>query len=48
MYSSDELFQCSQERYFGVLFPELRSNEGNKHQITLSAETGPHESTYII
>ena len=51
MYSSDELFQRSRECYFGVyLFPELRSNEGNKHQnnIWVSAETVRYESTYII
>ena len=35
MYSSDELFQRSRECYFWCLFPELRSNEGNKHQLTL-------------
>ena len=35
---------------FWCLFPELRSNEGNKHQnnTRASAETVRHESTYII
>ena len=35
---------------FWCLFPELRSNEGNKHQnnTRVSAETVHHESTYII
>ena len=35
---------------FWCLFPELRSNEGNKHHnnIRVSAETVRHESTYII
>ena len=35
---------------FWCLFPELRSNEGNKYQnnIRVSAETVRHESTYII
>ena len=35
---------------FWCLFPELRSNEGNKHQnnIRVSTETVCHESTYII
>ena len=35
---------------FWCLFPELRSNEGNKHQnnTRVSAETVRHESTYII
>ena len=32
MYVSGELFMRSREGYFGVYFPELRSNEGNKHQ----------------
>ena len=37
-----ELFWC--------IFPELRSNEGNKHQnnARVSAETIRHQSTYII
>ena len=50
MYSSDELFQGSREGYFWCLFPELRSNEGNKHQnnTRVSAETVRQESTYII
>ena len=49
MYSSDELF-CPHERVILVFFPELRSNEGNKHQINtrVSAETIRHESAYII
>ena len=44
MYSSDELFQRPR------LFPEMRSNEGNKHQnnTRVSAETVRHESTNII
>ena len=35
---------------FWCLFPELRSNKGNKHQnnTRLIAETVRHESTYII
>ena len=35
---------------FWCLFPELRSNEGNKYQnnTRVSAETFCHESTYII
>ena len=35
---------------FLCLFPELRSNEGNKHQnnTLVSAETVRHECTYII
>ena len=35
---------------FGCLFPELRSNEGNKYQnnTRVGAETVRHESTYII
>ena len=35
---------------FWCLFPELRSNEGNKYQnnIRVRAETVRHESTYII
>ena len=35
---------------FWCLCPELRSNEGNKHQnnTRVSAETVRHESTYII
>ena len=35
---------------FWCLFPELRSNEGNKYQNNprVSAETVRHESTYII
>ena len=35
---------------FWCLFPELRSNEGNKYQnnTRMSAETGSHESEYII
>ena len=35
---------------FWCLFPELRSNEGNKYQnnTRVSAETVRHESTYII
>ena len=50
MYSSDESFQRSREGYFWCLFPELRSNEGNKYQNNprVSAETVRHESTYII
>ena len=50
MYSSDESFQRSREGYFWCLFPELRSNEGNKYQnnTPVSAETVRHESTYII
>ena len=50
IYSSDELFQCSQEGYFGVLFPELQSNEWNNHQYNtrVSAETVQHKSKYII
>ena len=49
---------CSSERtvyaltiwLFWCLFPELRSNEGNKHQnnTRVSAKTVRHESTYII
>ena len=47
MYSSDEL--RSREGYFGVYFPELRSNKGNKHQNNtwVSAETVHHESANI-
>ena len=50
MYLSDGLFQRSREGYFGVYFPELRRNEGNKHQnnTQVSAETVRHMSTYII
>ena len=46
MYLSDNLFQRSQEGYFGVY---LQSNEGNKHQDNtwVSAETVRHKSTYI-
>ena len=35
---------------FWCLFPELRSNEGNKHQNNtwVNAETIRHESAYII
>ena len=35
---------------FWSLFPELRSNEGNKHQnnARVSGETVRHENTYII
>ena len=35
---------------FWRLFPELRSNEGNKYQnnTRVSTETARHESTYII
>ena len=35
---------------FWCLFPDLRGNEGNKHEINtlLSAETARHENTYII
>ena len=38
------------EGLFWWLFPELRSNEGNKYQnnTRVSAETVRHESTYII
>ena len=38
------------ERVILCLFPELRSNEGNKHHnnTRVSAETVRHESTYII
>ena len=38
------------ERLFGCLFPELRSNEGNKYQnnTRVGTETVRHESTYII
>ena len=48
MYSSDELFQRSQDGYFGVYFPT--SQLGNKHQndTRVRAETVFHESTYII
>ena len=38
MYLSDELFQRAREDYFGCLIPELRSNEGNKHQKLYSSE----------
>ena len=50
MYSSDKLFQRSREGYFCVLFPELRSNKGNKHKNNplVSAETIRHSSTFII
>ena len=50
MYSSDILFLWSREGYFGVYFPELRSNEENKQQnnTRVSAETVHHSSTYII
>ena len=50
MNSSDELFQRSREGYFWCLFPELLSNEGNKHQneTQVSAETVRHESRCII
>ena len=52
MYSSDELFQRSlpTRGLFWCLFPELRSNEGNKHQnnTRVSTEIVRHESTYII
>ena len=41
MYPSDELFQRSQEGYFGVYF----KFQNNTRQ---SAETVRHESTYII
>ena len=38
------------ERWFWCLFPELRSNEGNKHQnnTRVTAETVRHKCTYII
>ena len=44
------LFQQLTRGLFWCLFPELRSNEGNKHQnnTRVSAETVRHESTYII
>ena len=47
MYLSDELPQRSQEL---CLFPELWSNEENKHQNNnqVSAETVRHESDYTI
>ena len=50
MFRSDELFQRSLECYFGVYFPELRSNEGNKHQnnTRVSVAAVRHERTYII
>ena len=49
MYSSEELFQRSRGCYFGV-FPESRSNWGNKHRYNnqVGAETFRKESTYII
>ena len=50
MYSSDELCSALTRGLFLCLFPELRSNEGNKHKnkTRVSAETVRHESTYII
>ena len=50
MYSSDELFQRSQEGWFLCLFPNSRSNEGNKQKnnTRVVAETVLVESTYII
>ena len=50
MYSSDESFQRSREGLLWCLFPELRSNEGNKYQnnTRVSAETVRHESAYSI
>ena len=50
MYLSDELFQRSREGYFGVYFPELRSNEGNhiQNDTQVSIETVPHQSTYTL
>ena len=49
MYSNYEPFQLTRG-LFWCLFPELRSNEGNKYQnnARLSAETVRHENTYII
>ena len=50
MYSCDELFLHSLKYYFGVLFPLLLHNSGNKHQNNplVSAETVCHSSAYII
>ena len=50
MYSSDELFQRPWEGYLFCLFPELQSNEVNKHKnnTRVSAETVCHESTCIV
>ena len=49
MYLSYRLFQHSRV-LFWCLFPELRSNEGNKHQnnTRVSTETVCHKSTHII
>ena len=49
MHSSDKLFQHSQV-LFWCLFPELRSNEGNKHQNNTRVSTEPvrHESAYTL
>ena len=30
MYSSDELFQCSREGYFGVYFPSCEASEATR------------------
>ena len=41
---------CTHDRVILVLFPDLRSNEGNKHQnkTRVSAYTVRHKSTHII
>ena len=49
MYSSDELFLCSLEYYFGVYFPRCFATREINAKITLvSAETVSHSSAYII
>ena len=50
MYSNGELFMHSRECYILVLFPEWRSNEGNKHQnnTRMTEKTVRRESTEII
>ena len=48
MYANS--FSAHERVIFGVFFPELWSNEGNKNQnnTRVSAETFRHENTYII
>ena len=50
MYSRGELVYAPTRGLFWCTFPELGSNEGNKHQnnTRVSTETVRHESTYII
>ena len=50
MYSSDELFQRTEEGYFGAYFPSCEATREIKDRINtrVSAETGRHKSTYII